>query len=65
MRVTTDQPGLQVYTGDHLTPARVGISLQTGSWPDAPNRPTYPSPALYPGETYAHDTTHDFEVVDP
>lgn len=62
MRVVTDQPGLQVYSGDVLDPARAGICLQTGAWPDSPNRPHFPSSRLAVGETYRHVTTHEFSV---
>jgi aldose 1-epimerase len=62
MRVTTDQPGLQVYSGDALVPPRSGITLQTGGWPDAPNRADYPPVRLDPHETYRHRTTHGFSV---
>lgn len=60
MRVTTNQPGLAVYTGDGLGRPRSGLSLQTGAWPDAPNRSDYPSPRLDPGSTYYHRTCHEF-----
>jgi aldose 1-epimerase len=60
MRIVTDQPGLQVYSGDGLAAPRSGICLQTGSWPDSPNHPQYPSVRLDPGEVYIHRTAHEF-----
>jgi aldose 1-epimerase len=62
MSVTTDQPGLGVYSGDGLPEPRTGICLQTSAWPDAPNRADYPSVRLAPGETYEHRTIHEFSL---
>lgn len=60
MRVSTDQPGLGVYTGEGLDPPRAGISLQASAWPDAPNRADYPSCRLDPHDVYRHHTEHRF-----
>ena len=60
MRVRTDQPGIGVYSGDHYRQPRAGICLETGPWPDAPNRPDFPSVRLDPGRTYHHRTIHEF-----
>lgn len=62
MRVTTDQPGLGVYSGDHYTRPRAGLCLEAGPWPDAPNRPDFPSVRLDPGEVHRHRTVHEFSV---
>jgi aldose 1-epimerase len=62
MRVLTDQPGLAVYSADGLTEPRVGLCLQTGAWPDSPNRADYPSSRLDPGAKYRHQTTHEFST---
>src|SRR5439155_2138343 len=62
MRITTDQPGLQVYTGDGLPRPRGGLCLQTGGWPNAANRPDFPTARLNPDETYRHVTTHTLGV---
>ncbi|CAN98383.1 Aldose 1-epimerase [Sorangium cellulosum So ce56] len=60
MRVVTDQPGLAVYSGDGLAGPRAGLCLQTGAFPDAPNRADFPSARLDPGMTHRHSTTHAF-----
>ncbi|OYD89384.1 hypothetical protein CDG76_35155 [Nostoc sp. 'Peltigera membranacea cyanobiont' 210A] len=60
MRIQTDQPGLQIYTADTFIYPRTGICLQTGSWPNAPVRPDFPSAYLAPGEEYLHRTIHRF-----
>jgi galactose mutarotase-like enzyme len=63
MELHTDQPGLQVYTGNFLegstgsTEGRLyrqgdGIALEPQLLPDSPNRPDFASPVLRPGETY-------------
>ena len=60
----TDQPGVQVYTGNFLDGARRstsggryrqgdGVALEPQLFPDSPNRPEWPSATLRPGETYA------------
>ncbi|HUQ54083.1 aldose epimerase family protein [Lentzea sp.] len=65
MRVTTDQPGVGVYTGDWFSERpRCGICLETGPLPDAPNRPDYPSARLDPEQVYRHRTTHVFATTD-
>ncbi len=59
----TDQPGLQVYTGNFLDGTRLGtsggryrqgdgVALEPQLFPDSPNRPEWPSAVLRPGETY-------------
>jgi aldose 1-epimerase len=61
--VSTDQPGLQVYTGNfldgrHRATSGVllrqgdGIALEPQLFPDSPNHPEWPSATLRPGETY-------------
>jgi len=62
MRLRTDQPGLQVYSGDGFAPRRAGLCLQTGPWPNSPTHPDYPSSRLDPAETYRHVTTHEFST---
>ncbi len=63
MELRSDQPGLQVYTGnglDGLVPSTEGrlyrqgdgIALEPQLFPDSPNRPEFASPVLRPGETY-------------
>jgi aldose 1-epimerase len=65
MTVVTDQPGLAIHAADGLTAGgepSAGIALQTGAWPDAPNRAEYPSVRLDPGAIYHHRTTHGFSL---
>ena len=68
MVVFTDQPTLQVYTADGLGPpfgSRAAVCLEAQGFPDAPNRPEFPSTVLRPGETYQWWVRHEFGVDQP
>ena len=64
LRLSTNQPGLQVYTGAHFdgTPGKdgarynrfAGVALETQGFPDSPNHPQFPQARLDPGQTYRH-----------
>lgn len=59
LTVLSDQPGVQVYTGEWLRshPARAGVALEPQRFPDTPRhegRPGWPSAVLRPGEDYRH-----------
>ena len=69
----TDQPGVQVYTGNFLTgevagkhgimyPMRASVCIETQLYPDSPNHPEWPSSFLRPGETYTHRCIYKFSV---
>jgi len=58
MEVLTTKPGIQLYTG-----RRTGVALETQYFPDAPNRPEFPSSLLRPGEEYRHITVYRFSVA--
>lgn len=72
MTVETTEPGLQAYDGAYMPPTGMagldgrqygpyaGIALETQSWPDAPNRPDFPSAILRRGETYRLDVRNVF-----
>jgi aldose 1-epimerase len=73
MVVSTDQPGVQFYTGNfldgHLTDKygakitkRYGLCLETEHFPDSPNQPSFPSTVLRPGEVYKSKTAYQFSV---
>ena len=77
LEVFTDQPGIQIYTGNFLDGTvtgkkgvvynrRAAICLETQVYPDSPNKslinPSWPSPYLKPGETYTHHTIFRFSV---
>jgi aldose 1-epimerase len=63
LEVWSDQPGLQVYTGNFLDGTRRstsggryrqgdGIALEPQLFPDSPHHAEWPSAVLEPGETY-------------
>jgi aldose 1-epimerase len=70
LRVWTNAPGVQAYTGAHFDgspgkagaryPRFAGVALETEGYPDAPNRPGFPSVRLDPGQTYRHLMLLDF-----
>lgn len=71
LEVATDQPGMQLYTGNTLHeagrhgrryPRYGGLCLETQQFPDAPNHPRYPSAILRPGETFHASTEFAFSV---
>ena len=62
----TTQPGLQVYTGDHLAApfrSRQGLCLEAQGFPDAPNQPSFPSARLAAGERYCQRTVYAFSSL--
>ncbi|MEM6329536.1 MAG: aldose epimerase family protein [Planctomycetota bacterium] len=62
LTVRTTQPGLQLYTGNHLGgqrgkgglpyDSRGGCCLETQHFPDSPNQAQFPSTILRPGDVY-------------
>ena len=72
MRVETDQPGVQLYTGNglHNQTGKEGksyaphsaVCLETQHYPNSPNEPSFPSTILRPGETYRHVCVYAFDV---
>lgn len=66
MTVSSDAPGLQVYTGNSLrAPLAVhqSVSLEAQRLPDAPNQPALGPCILRPGERYATTTVLDFTTI--
>ncbi|MEU5362604.1 aldose epimerase family protein [Streptomyces sp. NPDC005925] len=65
LTVATTEPGLQLYTGDHLNGPFApgdGIAMETQHFPDSPNRPEFPSTRLGPGEVYRSETVYAFSA---
>ena len=63
LEVYTDEPGIQLYTGNFLDgtvkgkkgivyPHRASVCLETQHYPDSPNKTHWPSVILEPGKTY-------------
>jgi aldose 1-epimerase len=73
MEVSTNQPAIQFYGGNFLDGKAIGkngvayayrtaLCLETENFPDAPNKPNFPSAVLKPGETYKHVMIHKFSA---
>ncbi|GAV43324.1 aldose epimerase family protein [Streptomyces acidiscabies] len=65
LTVSTTEPGIQVYTADHLSAPFApceGIALETQHFPDSPNRPDFPGTVLRPGEVYRSETVYGFSA---
>ncbi len=63
MTVSSDAPGLQVYTGNSLhAPFAIhqSVSLEAQRLPDAPNQPGLGPCTLRPGDVYATSTVLEF-----
>lgn len=56
LEISTNQPGLQFYSGNFLPQKHHGLCLETQAFPDAPNQPNFPDSILLPGQTYRHLT---------
>lgn len=73
LEVHTTEPGLQLYTGNHLAgeagkegaryEPRAGLALETQHFPDSPNQPHFPSTILRPGAKYRSRTILRFTVA--
>lgn len=74
LEVYTDEPGIQVYSGNFLDGTvtgkkgivynqHAGICLETQHYPDTPNKPEWPSVRLDPGQTYTSHCIYKFTVV--
>ncbi len=65
LRMSTDQPGMQVYTGQALQApfvAHGGLALEPQGFPDAVNHPGFPTAILRPGQTYRRRSLYRFEA---
>ena len=73
LNVYTTQPGVQIYTGNwlsgcpagkdgHVYEDYTGVAIECQNFPDAPNKPDYPSAVLRPGEVYEQAIIFAFGV---
>ena len=71
--VYTNEPGIQVYTGNFLDGTvkgkkgivynqRTGVCLETQHYPDSPNKPQWPSVILEPGKEYQSTCIYKFGI---
>lgn len=64
LKVYSDYPGLQVYTGDHLSgpfQARQGICLEPQFFPDSPNQKGFPFHFTRPGQPFKAHIRYQLE----
>ncbi|MET8851478.1 aldose epimerase family protein [Amycolatopsis sp. NPDC004625] len=75
LTMRTTEPGLQFYSGNHLTAdlpgtggrpyhRGAGFALEAQHFPDSPNRPDFPAAVLRPGEVYRQETVFTLTTVD-
>ena len=72
VEILTTEPGVQLYSGNllgghvgkggHRYPGRSGVCLETQHFPDAVNRPDFPSVVLRPGEEFVSRTVYAFSA---
>ena len=73
LEMFTDEPGVQVYTGNFLSgavkgkhgiayPRQCSVCLESQKYPDSPNKSRWPSPYLNPGERYESHTAFRFSI---
>jgi aldose 1-epimerase len=73
LEVITDQPGIQLYTGNFLNGTRIGhggkpynfrsgFCLESGHYPDSPNHSDFPTTVITPGKVFKSTTIYRFSV---
>ncbi len=75
LKVFTDKPGLQLYSGNYLDGIsghggvkyikHFGLCLETQFYPDSPNNEGFSSCILRKGDTYSYKTTYGFGLGRP
>jgi aldose 1-epimerase len=60
MEMRTTEPGVQLYTGNHLKHG--AFCLETQHFPDSVNHPEFPSTILRPGQTFKSRTAFAFST---
>ena len=72
MNTYTTMPGIQLYSGNYLSGHGKGgfeykkygaLCLETQHFPDAVNRPNFPSPILRAGEVYRQTSVYEFKNI--
>ena len=73
LEVFTDCPCIQIYTGNFLCdkpgkrgriyPNRSAVALETQHYPNAVNRPNFPSPLVKAGEKFRTETEYKFGKI--
>ncbi len=72
LEIYSTQPAVQVYTGNWLSDSPInksgrhyndydGVAIECQAMPDSPNKPSFPSTTLSPGETYTETIIYRFK----
>ena len=64
--ISTNQPGIQFYSGNHLSRffnKNQGLCLETQHFPDSPNNDNFPTTKLMANEEYYSETIYLFDVI--
>ena len=64
--ISTNQPGIQFYSGNHLSGffnKNQGLCLETQHFPDSPNNDIFPTAKLIANEEYYSETIYFFDVI--
>ena len=75
LEISTNQPGMQLYTGNFMNGTVTGksgkqynyrnaLALEPQFFPDSPNHDNFPSTILEPGKTYEHITVYSFGLME-
>ena len=75
LEILTDEPCMQIYTGNYQDGTHIGkkrvaypyrgaVCLEPQHAPDSPNHPTWPSVRLDPGQLYTSHSQYRFSVAD-
>ena len=64
--ISTNQPGIQFYSGNHLSGffnKNQGLCLETQHFPDSPNNDSFPTTKLKANKEYYSETIYFFDVI--
>jgi len=64
--ISTNQPGIQFYSGNHLSGffnKNQGLCLETQHFPDSPNNDSFPTTKLIANKEYYSETIYFFDVI--
>ena len=64
--ISTNQPGIQFYSGNHLSGffnKNQGLCLETQHFPDSPNNDNFPTTKLIANKEYYSETIYFFDVI--
>jgi aldose 1-epimerase len=73
MEIRTNQPGIQIYTGNHFNGSYAGkygkpvrsresIAIEPQFFPDSPNHPDFPPTVIMPGSFYRQHSVYTFRL---